>query len=92
MKKTVYLVLALCLMKSIVLFASDTGELAPSADSLRPKAGRSNEILVNETISDLKAKVSELERRVNDMDKDRRFDQDRLRQLDRDVSELKRKF
>ena len=92
MRKTVYFVFALCFMRSVLLFASDAGELAPSSDSLKPKAARSSESLVNETIFDLKAKVSELERRVNDMDKDRRFDQDRLRQLDRDVSELKRKF
>ena len=48
--------------------------------------------LVDTDVAALSSKVNELERNLNDIERDRRFDQERLRQLDRDVSDLKRRF
>lgn len=51
-----------------------------------------NPALSSSDVAQLKAKVNDLERRLNDMDRDRRFTEDRLRQLDRDVNDIKRRF
>lgn len=48
--------------------------------------------LVDTDAAALNAKVNELERKINDIEREQRFSQDRVRQLDRDVSEIKRHF
>lgn len=92
MRKILCLVFVFCLAQTAILKAADTSEIAPPTDSRRPQGTRESEQLYSENVADLKARVGELERRVNEMDRDRRFSEDRLRQLDRDVSELKRRF
>ena len=48
--------------------------------------------LVNLSTSTLNARLSELERRVNDLQRNDRDQEDRIRQIDREVSELQRRF
>ncbi len=58
-------------------------------EDFKAEAGKD---LVNTDISDINSKLSELERRVADIERDRRFEQDRTRQLEKDVNDLKRRF
>lgn len=89
MKKIFFLLAIVFLANSSNVFAlvkdnEITEELVePSNPGL---SGRGSEIAY------LTDKVNDLERRLNDMDRDRRFTQDRLRQLDRDVNDIKRRF
>ncbi len=89
MKKILLLAAIFCVTGAGLAAAEVDGDF--SAPDVK-KPSRNAEELVSDHYSLLKAKVNELERRLNDMERDRRFDQDRLRQLDRDVSELKRRF
>lgn len=85
MKRSAFFMFFYLCFSSSIMLANDFPDLPENPDA----QGRG---LINTDVAALNAKVSELERRINDMDRDRRFDQDRMRQLDRDVSELKRRF
>ncbi len=76
-----------CLVLASGSFASADEDLVPP---INPDAH--GQALVSTDVSALNNKVSELERKVNDIEREQRFNQERLRQLDRDVSELRRKF
>jgi hypothetical protein len=87
MKKILLLAAVFCLLQSIPASADD--ELVPPID---PGTNTRSENLISSSQSTLVNKVNELERRVNDLERDRRFNQDRIRQLDREVNDMKRRF
>ncbi len=85
MKKIIFLMIFGCLVISSNVFAKE--ELVPP---INPDGnGRG---LINTDVASLNAKVNELERKVNDLERDRHNDQDHIRQVERDVSDLKRHF
>lgn len=88
MKKVIFLVLFGCMILGSNAFAQteedfDVAPINPDVDG---------EGLVNTDVSDLSAKVSDLERKLNDVEREQRFNQDRVRQLERDLGEIKRRF
>lgn len=88
MKKVLFVMLLGCMFLGSNAFAETEEDF--TVPPINPNPGGRG--LVNRDVADLSAKVSELERRINDIDRDRRFNEDRIRQLDRDVSDIKRRF
>lgn len=88
MKKVIFLVLFGCVFLGSNAFAEEEETFyVPPIDPGVQQRG-----LVNTDVSNLTAKVSDLERKVNDIQRDQRFNQDKVRQLERDISDLKRRF
>ena len=101
MKKILFLLVLAC-------FALNANSFAEVQDEIQEKPQKQAKVKVREElvppinpeeasasrteIGTLRAKVNDLERRLNDIDRDRRFEQDRVRQLDRDVNDIKRRF
>lgn len=88
MKKVIFLALFGCVILGSNAFAQTADDFG--TPPLNPDVqGRG---LVNTDVSDLNTKVSDLQRKVNDLERDQRFNQDRVRQLERDLSDIKRRF
>ena len=78
MKKIIFSVIFGCLVLTSNAFAKE--ELV---EPINPDGqGRS---LVNTDVATLTSRVNELERRVKDLEREQRFNQEQVRQLDRDV-------
>ncbi len=91
MKKIFVPLFVFFLMQGLTAFAEP--DLATRNDNFKGVSSQGRtENLVNDNVSLLNSKINELERRVNDLERDKRYDQDRIRDLIRDINELKRRF
>ena len=85
MKKTAFLILTLISVLSLLMVTRQgycAGEPEPAGDS--------KQLLVNLEKSQIDDHIRDIDRRVDDLERDKRFQDERIRNLERTVNDLRR--